>query len=270
MKGIVTFFKQWTTASDNLHAEQFEEDFEYRLIQETRNAPVMLTQEEVVQVEDVAKLLRPVAELTAEFSGTIYVTNSKVIPAVCLLRENIAGKELDKQFNKWDENPLLTIATLLDTRFKRMYFPAALTCSKVLKLVENQISISLDSGAGVTEEPIVDNFWRSHCERLKRQKKYESEASFGKLHLDLQQYIHKENSQLHEDPMKYWCDQRFNYPRLAEVAIKYLSTVATSVPCERLFSRASSVATVLRNRLSTEHITMQVLLKSLDYHDWYG
>ncbi len=41
-----------------------------------------------------------------------------------------------------------------------------------------------------------------------------------------------------EDPLRWWLDNRQVFPTIEKVAELYLCTVATSVPSERLFSKA--------------------------------
>jgi len=46
------------------------------------------------------------------------------------------------------------------------------------------------------------------------------------------------------------------------LAKKYLSVVATSVPCERLFSEAGQVISQKRNRLSPDRVNQLLFLNS--------
>lgn len=57
-----------------------------------------------------------------------------------------------------------------------------------------------------------------------------------------------------EDPLIWWKDRQKIYPWLSILARKYLSIVATSVPCERIFSKAGQVITERRNRLKSTNV----------------
>lgn len=57
-----------------------------------------------------------------------------------------------------------------------------------------------------------------------------------------------------EDPLIWWKDRQKTYPWLSILARKYLSIVATSVPCERIFSKAGQVITERRNRLKSTNV----------------
>lgn len=63
-------------------------------------------------------------------------------------------------------------------------------------------------------------------------KKKDSNTDGSRLDSDLRQYLQKglENSEM--DPLKYWVKNANFCPELSK------TVVSTSVPCERLFSRA--------------------------------
>jgi len=55
---------------------------------------------------------------------------------------------------------------------------------------------------------------------------------------ELNLYLKLSVARLSDNPLTIWKDMTSVYPILSNIAIKYLSTVATSVPSERLFSKA--------------------------------
>lgn len=65
-----------------------------------------------------------------------------------------------------------------------------------------------------------------------------------------------------QDPLLWWKYNEKIYPAVSQLANKYLTAVATSVPCERLFSEAGQVITKRRNRLSPDRVNQLLFLNS--------
>ena len=63
--------------------------------------------------------------------------------------------------------------------------------------------------------------------------------------VEKQQYLQHSNIDHHEDPwpLVWWKQNCSHLPMLQELAKKYLCIPATSVPAERLFSKAGEVVT---------------------------
>jgi hypothetical protein len=61
-------------------------------------------------------------------------------------------------------------------------------------------------------------------------------------------------------PLKYWKSNQSRFPALSEMARKYLSINATSVPSERLFSRAKRITNTTNANLSPDNVKANVLL----------
>lgn len=64
-----------------------------------------------------------------------------------------------------------------------------------------------------------------------------------------------------ENPMSFWLKNALKYPALSELAFEILTIPATSAPVERLFSQASIAAGGKRNRLSSENLEREVMVK---------
>lgn len=75
-------------------------------------------------------------------------------------------------------------------------------------------------------------------------------------------------AQLSDNPLQLWKDMKSIYPILSKIAIKYLSTVATSVPSERMFSKVGLTLSKQRNRLTSKHLNKLLFLQSLDDSSW--
>lgn len=71
-----------------------------------------------------------------------------------------------------------------------------------------------------------------------------------------------------ENPLRWWREKSENYPTLSKIAIKYLSVVATSVPSERLFSKAGQTLSQQRNRLKGKRLSKILFLESINKATW--
>ncbi|XP_053710926.1 zinc finger BED domain-containing protein 4-like [Synchiropus splendidus] len=68
--------------------------------------------------------------------------------------------------------------------------------------------------------------------------------------VEVKMYLAEPNIRRHDDPLRYWGDKQMIYPHLYTLAKKYLCTPTSSVPCERVFSKAGEILSKKRNRLS--------------------
>jgi len=123
-------------------------------------APPMISAKEVKDISDIIDLLRPIEASTKELCGQKYVTSSMVIPMVYIMVKNISQfkptqelgiqlqKEIlfycEKRFGSVESVALLSIATMLDPRFKKIYFKDPLALSKTLKYISDEIKQNQD------------------------------------------------------------------------------------------------------------------------------
>ncbi|EZA50770.1 hypothetical protein X777_10820 [Ooceraea biroi] len=83
---------------------------------------------------------------------------------------------------------------------------------------------------------------------------------------NLRYYLHQEVIKMKVNPIAFWN----HYPQstLSKIAKRYLTVIATSVPSERLFSRAGNIMVDSRNKLSTLHLQQLLFLNSLSLEKW--
>ena len=67
------------------------------------------------------------------------------------------------------------------------------------------------------------------------------------------------------DPINWWKTHKQEFPLLSSLAHNYLAIMATSVPCEQLFSIAGLTITKTRNRLNSDSVRACLCFKS-----WYN
>jgi hAT family C-terminal dimerisation region len=66
----------------------------------------------------------------------------------------------------------------------------------------------------------------------------------------------------HDNPLDYWSAKRFEYPRVARMAIDVLSVPAMAAECERTFSSAGSMVSPKRSRLDASTIAVTQTVRS--------
>ncbi|CAB5369787.1 unnamed protein product [Rhizophagus irregularis] len=74
-------------------------------------------------------------------------------------------------------------------------------------------------------------------------------------------YLQQKQVRLKDDPLKWWSVNEITLPILAQIARKYLSIPAASVPSERLFSDAGNHISARQTRLSPELVNKMLFLK---------
>lgn len=79
---------------------------------------------------------------------------------------------------------------------------------------------------------------------------------------ELKLYLAEPNIVRTECPIQYWSAKEAKFNLLRELARKYLSVPATSVPSERVFSKAGELISKKRSRLHPKQVQMTLFLNS--------
>lgn len=83
----------------------------------------------------------------------------------------------------------------------------------------------------------------------------------GDLETEFDIYVREECVQdWDSDPLDWWAANAKRYPRVAPIARRFLSTPATSVACEQVFSTVKAVYDPRRSNLSAQKAEMLVFL----------
>lgn len=258
-------------------------------------APPMLTATELDLARQIQIVLKPLEFVTREASGELYITISKIIPMVnCLKNQlrNITSEleivmalkkklldEITKRFGKMEYNYFLSVSTLLDPRFKRIHFEDPLACSKsidyIRKTIASQQSSSESEGddsptrPSTSEEQKKYDFWNYH-KTLAHAQNQKSQQTTSKINDELTVYLSNPVMPLNSDPMTYWEEVKQVFTSLYNLAISHFCIVGTSVPSERLFSKAGGTVTQDRNRLSSELLERLLFLGDCTEDEWFG
>ncbi|XP_051797876.1 zinc finger BED domain-containing protein 4-like isoform X2 [Acanthochromis polyacanthus] len=264
-----------------------------------------LTGEEHDIIAEVLIVLAPFNAATVELSEEKRVSGSKIIPMMKMLHhtmqkcapslETSVGKklrhELDKRvtktLNNYESSSHLSLATLLDPRFKALGFLNGTKINDAVKKLKSECAaemrISGPPSAPQEDQPgpsshlpassmssvylfiqnvfgviylhlklimscFTDNLWQQLDMEVARTRT--STSVVADAMIEVQRYLSSANIPRTEDPLEYWKSQKNTYPHLFKLSQKYLSTPASSAPCERIFSKAGEIASKRRNRLS--------------------
>ncbi|XP_033229764.1 zinc finger BED domain-containing protein 1-like [Belonocnema kinseyi] len=205
---------------------------------EIRDPARMVTPKEIEELIKVSKILKPLAKITREWSAEKYVTISKVIPTISGLREelstmkiesnlanNLKTKMLDEIklcFGLMEEVKHFAAATLLDPSFEKIDFKDLSRCARAIAIVKNSPEVSI---------------WARHHKLAERDQRRKLDIT-DELPPELSLFLRNLVISLKTDPIKWWVDNKSSYPLLTSIALRYITIMATSIPSERLFSKA--------------------------------
>ncbi|XP_071056773.1 E3 SUMO-protein ligase ZBED1-like [Onthophagus taurus] len=233
------------------------------------SAPAMVTAFETQEIEEVTRLLQPLEVATKELCGENYVTDSKIIPMIHCLSKKISEMssslqiakdlqksltlEINQRFGNVEEIRLMAVSTILDPRFKKIHFQNLTACSTAVEHLETIVKsltspLAAEQIAPVGSHHIPDeeeefNLWSQHHVMVEKMNNSNNDGTSEIAH-----YLKCPLKKFEQNPLQLWDDIKGICPTLAKIAPKYLSIPATSVPSERLFSKAGQVLTQQRGR----------------------
>ena len=241
---------------------------------------------EIEILKQLTLLLKPFEFVTKESSGENYVTLSKIIPMINSLKielsnfsstfeciidvQNTLKQEINRRFGFIEYNTHAALASLLDPRFKNIHFQDANACGRAIQklkeLIKSDIlNLSIESEAEQATK-IEYDFWKYHKELAGNQKKRKTSKKGDELAI----YLSSPVSSLKSSPLEEWEDMKLVFPSLYIQARMFLVVVASSVPCERLFSKAGATITKNRNRLLGKHLEKLLFLGSIPHDIFFN
>ncbi|XP_050340894.1 zinc finger BED domain-containing protein 4-like [Bactrocera neohumeralis] len=270
--------------------------------------PNMITGEEIDALVEVRDILKPLLQVTQEVCFEKYVTLSKCIPLISSLRkkieeltlETLIGRHLkqrmvqdiETKYGNIESVKLHACATLVDPRYKKFGFQSirdsARAVTNVADLVKTERKVALAATvANINPQDEIlaiqgpesqktnddnDDLWSYFDNTVICSSNLADSDEAGGLPIQLRQYLTRPavNRKQNPNPFTVWESMKYEYPYLWNVAKKYLPIVATSVPCERLFSHAGLIANQLRSRLSPQHINELIFLRSIGEEMWFS
>ncbi|XP_074037291.1 E3 SUMO-protein ligase ZBED1-like [Leptinotarsa decemlineata] len=257
----------------------------------------IICQEEWEFLKEIVEILRPMENVTNIMSGESYLTASSVIVLsdgliniyeemnknkFTYLSEKVITCILEGLRNRLgsiENNNLLTMSTFLDPRFKILGFSNDQVCDRVKKSVISHVTHVINVRESQKENTVVSgndsptlkadqpnktdqkfSIWKTF------EKKKSTFSPVGTAHskaiIEVQRYVDEPPIPREEDPLEWWRKNAYNFPNLSELVKEKCVTVATSVPCERLFSKSGLMLSDRRNRLSCDKVKKLLFLNS--------
>ncbi|XP_067305981.1 E3 SUMO-protein ligase ZBED1-like [Pseudorasbora parva] len=78
--------------------------------------------------------------------------------------------------------------------------------------------------------------------------------------IEMRRYAEEKVIPRNQDPLVWWRNHEQTFPSLSKLAKKYLGITASSVPSERIFSKAGELISQRRNRLKGKNVNMLLFL----------
>lgn len=168
------------------------------------------------------------------------------------------------RFGMIENNVLIAQTTLLDPRFKKHGFINDDKCNAAINELRRKIRTlrteqptrppTTPISIPASNKDIWDEFDKSIVNIIGGNNSTAAEI------IELDKYLAEPLLSRHENPLLWWSERKSVYPRLYEIAKRRLCIVATSVPCERLFSKAGQVVSDQRSNLESDKISKILFL----------
>ncbi|CAL9708171.1 unnamed protein product [Knipowitschia caucasica] len=234
--------------------------------------------EEYECISQCLKVLKPFNQATVELSEESWVSGSKMIPITKMLHHiitvecdqmnegvgatlaNHLKNNIKKKLGGFEKMTTLSKATILDPRFKQVAFcnpsDAQAAVEKLSQECVSLIETSDETPPQAAADASSVNLWALLDNHVVSQ--YQQKPASASATAEVQRYLKEQHLPRWEDPLKYWDSRKTHYPILHKLAKKYLCIPASTVPCERIFTKAGELVSQKRSQL--KRTTVEKLL----------
>ena len=244
-----------------------------------------LTAENVQLLEEAISVLKPFEAARRKISSDTYISISKAIPLARSLQHLAAEKsassganknyslssslsaQMRRRFTGIENAHLLALSTLLDPRLKKLAFSNRNAARQgeqwILQEIKDSVSVESTREDNDVSEQISDKSKPPGLWDLFDRKVADSQSTnsvSNRSSIEIQSYFAEDPLPRHEDPLLWWKVNESRFGLLVPIAKKYLCIPGTSVPSERLFSKAGELISIRRNRLKSKNVDMMIFL----------
>ena len=233
-----------------------------------------LSVEDLELIKKALEILRPFESATVEMSADKFVSVSKIIPIARSLQQVTVGSsttlslkqelvsQMQRRFGNIEANQTLAKSTLLDPRLKKLAFRNNGERQGVQSLVEELALLpdeQEEDAATVAPTTATSNvLWKEFDSKVADSLNMRDGSADAMM--ETRQYFGEQLISRESEPLNWWLEHKKNYPKLSKLAQKYLCVTATSVPSERLFSKAGELVSHKRSHLKPKNVNMLLFL----------
>ncbi|KAL0861410.1 hypothetical protein ABMA27_008954 [Loxostege sticticalis] len=261
VKDIVEYFKRSSHAQQQLLTLQKQMNIEpLKLKQDvaTRWNSTFLMLSRIVQIKNsviaAIALLRSDLTLT-DHDWSIIEAAIPILEIFYQVTEEISTEKhvslSKRRFGNVENIFLCSEATILDPRFKNKGFRNPRNSERVINTLKSKIATTNRQAVPApvpTTSTTQSSIWDEFDQEIS-QMTPENAVAAGIVEID-------------RNPLIWWHGRKLVYPLLYKYAIKRLHLIATSVPCERIFSKAGYTLNERRTRLQTKKLSQLLFINS--------
>lgn len=229
----------------------------------------MFTAQELSKLQKLEELLETCRHITELLRGEQFISCSVVLPAMCHLFKIMERTEDDPAYvvkfkkdftsdlSKRKDSTNLTwlkIATVIDPRFKDLKCLSKDERNEVWTSVSKLLmteTLGKQESKETTDQQTPN---KRRISVLLFTSDSESDEVEESIEQCLNRYKAEPKMQMEGCPLQWWSKREATHARLALIPHKYLSTPATTVPCERLFLLSGHIIQKKRATLSPDYV----------------
>ncbi|CAB4011938.1 zinc finger BED domain-containing 1-like [Paramuricea clavata] len=209
-------------------------------------------------------ILKPFERVTTEISADQYISISKAIPLAKSLQHLTSASihkdttlasemsaQLRRRFTGVENVHLLAHSTLLDPHMKKLAFSSFVAARQgeqwiVEEMKQHVPAVPTDEQTEVTEQQRDVGLWDLFDKKVAdRQLRATSTLTIER---ESTRFFDDKLLARDKDPLTWWKENEKDYKILSNLAKKYLCIPATSVPAERLFSKAGELVSIRQSK----------------------
>ena len=246
----------------------------------------ILTDTELQQLTETLAVLKPFFQITTEISAENHTSISKIIPMIIIMENFLTSQksslstelkdQLDSCFKETGNQRFATFATFLDPRFKDKMFKEdqkLVIKQELTKYMEDKKpqeeekttkETNKEAKETTSTEETQENafkFWATFDKET--EEELDIMADVSAIDLEMSRYLEGRRCARETNILKWWKENEKYFPNMSTVAKKYLCIPATSVPSERVFSKAGEIVSARRSRIKSKNVDMILFLNKL-------